>query len=374
MTIGLPGPSGPPVARAPETVTLGAHLAGCLQRLRAAAGYPVTGIEDMRALHELLGAAGSLPLGGQPASASFVSDDHTPAELSVSFPGGGVPSVRVLVEPGCVAPTLAESARVGRRAVERLAERWGCSTGPLRLVEDLFLPPAPRGRFALWCALELRCGGTPGIKVYLDPLARGPEGAAAAVGEALGRLGHGRAWPALLESAASRPGDELMFFSVDLGDWAAPRVKVYVAHRGISAEGAGHIARLACGGGRPGVARFCREAAGTGMFDRRPLVSCFSFTGRDAARPTAHTVHVPVRDYVRDDREARDRAAALLLRRGVPAAPLDRALAAMTSRDLGGGVGLISYLSLVQADGAEPRLTVYLSPEAYRVRAPRTSG
>ncbi|MER6675038.1 tryptophan dimethylallyltransferase family protein [Streptomyces sp. NPDC000983] len=358
------------------TATLGEHLSRQLLALCDAMGVgaPDGGATGPRVgpLFHLLGGAARRPLAAGPASPSFVSDDHSPAELSVSFPSDGSPTVRIVAEPGCATTSFEESGRVGQSALADLAARWNFSTEPVDRVADLFLPAAAQGPFALWCALDLRGDRAPGVKVYLNPRCQGSGLSPRLTEEALTRFGFGRAWPALLEHAAPRGpgGDEFSFFAVDLGRWRTPRVKVYVTHHGFSAAGAESVARLLPGEHAASVGEFCRTAGDTERFDRRPLVSCLSFTPGDDEHPTGYTLHVPVRDYAPDDRVARDRAAVLLRRHGIPTDGLDRALAAVTPRDPAHGVGLISYLSLVRSTRQPPRVTVYLSPEAYEVRPP----
>ncbi|MFF8679074.1 tryptophan dimethylallyltransferase family protein [Streptomyces sp. NPDC015237] len=359
----------------PVTPTLGEHLAGQLQRLLHAADVTCPRAQDaVRLLPGLLGPAAGRPLDAGPASPSFVSDDHSPAELSVSFAADGAPTVRVLVEPGCTAGSVTDSGRTGLLALDRLATCWDFAAEPVDRVADLFLPPAARGPFSLWCAMDLRQGGPPGVKVYLNPEAHGGDSAAEVVEEALVRFGFRWAWRALMARAASWCPDRgrLLFFALDLGHWQEPRVKLYIAHQGFSVAEAEAVAGLLPGGRPRRVGDFCRTVGGGARcFDGLPLVSCLSFTRRDRERPSGHTLHVPVRDYARDDRVARDRAAAVLGARGGDAHPLDKALAAMTSRRLSDGVGLISYVSLARTTSGPPRVTVYLSPEAYAVHPPR---
>lgn len=83
-------------------------------------------------------------------SRSFLSDDSTPVEFSLSFTPDAPTRVRVLLEPGCGADSLRENGRTGLRVVRSMARRWGFATEQLDALEDLFLPPTPR---APW-----RCG------------------------------------------------------------------------------------------------------------------------------------------------------------------------------------------------------------------------
>ncbi|MYS84970.1 prenyltransferase [Streptomyces sp. SID5474] len=356
-----------------RATTLGDHLRGQLDRLCRVAAVTDPEGRYRDSLTELLGVGADRPLSA-PAPPSCISDDHTPAEFSLTFPGGDRPRVRVLTEPGCGAATLAENGRVGRSALRRTARRWGFSVEPLRRVETLFFPAAPRGTFALWCAMELRTApGGPGFKAYVDPAAHGPEHAAEVVEEALARFGHARAWPLLREHVAARypDDDRFAFLALDLGSWATPRVKVYVAHHRFDLDGVRRVAGSFSDRCARRAVEFCRIAGGTHRFDRRPPVSCLSFVGRNACGPAGYTLHLPVRDYAANDDHARDRAASLLRRHGLPTTSLDRALGAMTRRRPVDGVGLVSYLSLVQAAGRPSRVTIYLSPEAYRVGSAR---
>ncbi|UIX32497.1 tryptophan dimethylallyltransferase family protein [Streptomyces sp. GQFP] len=374
---GLPaGDNGPRTrtAECSESGRLGGFTAGQLGRLCDLVGIDgARRTAHQRALAELLGPAAARPLAEPPPSQSSVSDDHTPVEFSLTFPTGTAAALRVLADPGCAAGTLRDSAWTALAAVERLAAQQGLRLDELKDLSDLFLPPVPHGPLTLWCALELRPGDAPGLKLYLNPGARGVERSMETVGEAMARLGHGRAYEPVRRYVASRFPERaaFMFFALDVGSWAEPRVKVYVVHHQATAADAAEAARLVPGACPERVAELCRRIGGDEPFGRLPLISCYSFTGADAGRPTGHAIHVPVRAYVRDDRAAHDHAKWLLRRYGVHSAPLDRALAALTARQLGAGVGLIPYLSLVQAGRRAPRITVYLSSEAYGVLPPR---
>ncbi|MFI8165748.1 tryptophan dimethylallyltransferase family protein [Streptomyces sp. NPDC085931] len=371
----------PPPAEAGPRTTLGEHLSGQVRRLCEAAGFPAPADGSgppLLDLLDLLGPAAVRPLGAGPPSPSFVCDDHSPAELSLAFGPGTRTAVRLLVEPGCSAGTLEENGRTGRRALGELAARRGFSTEPLRRVEDLFFPPLMRGSFALWCAMEQRQepAASVGVKVYVDPQAHGRERSAEVAEEALARFGFGRAWPALRAHATPRgpDRDEILFFALDLGDWHTPRVKVYVAHHDAAAAQAEDMARLLPGQAAERAGEFTRAVGGAAVrFARRPLVTCLAFTERDTSGPSGCTVHVPVRDHVPDDAAARDRATAALRCLGLDAGVVDRALTAMTPRHPSHGVGLITYVSLVQSSWQPPRVNVYFSPEAYAVRPPRTA-
>ncbi|MEU6086317.1 tryptophan dimethylallyltransferase family protein [Streptomyces sp. NPDC047085] len=364
------------VTALPDADTLGGHTARQLLRLCETVGL---GDDDAtvyaRTLLESLGTVAARPLDLPPPNRTFLSDDHTPVEFSLSFVPNAAPTLRVLLEPGCGTAGLARNGRTGLRFLRAMARRWDFSTDRLDELEDLFLPVAPHGPLALWCALELRPGGVPQVKVYLNPAASGPDRAADTVREALHRLGHRKAFADLPD--AHRP----LFFALDLGDWDEPRAKVYLAHHDLSAAEAGRLCRTDGGPPAARTEEFFRIAAGLepGLgadegqderLTRRPVQSCHSFTETASGLPSGFTLYVPVRDYARHDGEALARATALLDRHGIDAAPLRQALSAVTARRLEDGVGLIAYLSVAHQGGHPPRVSVYVSSEAYRVRPP----
>ncbi|WP_447034723.1 tryptophan dimethylallyltransferase family protein [Streptomyces sp. DSM 118878] len=349
-------------------------MLGQLLRLGATVGLSEadTALYGQVLLDSLAGSA-RRPLSLPPASPSFLSDDHTPVEFSLASTSGAAPALRVLVEPGWAHDDMGDSGRAGLDAIRAMAARWNFSTDQLDAMEDLFLPAAAEGPLSLWYALDLRAGGVPGVKVYLNPSAAGPEHAARTVQEALRRLGYGKAF-AQLPPAAGYP-----FLALDLGDWKSPRVKVYVKHPRMSADDACALSRTS-GASAADIRYFFHAAAGslpsgqdgdgTPRLLRRSALTCHSFTEGDSD-PSGFTLHIPVRDYARDDEEVLARATALLTRFGMDPTVLSRSLRALTQRQLTDGVGLIAYLALVYERNRQPRITAYLSSEAYLTRPPQ---
>lgn len=365
--------------KTPDADTLGGHAASQLVRLCEVAGLSgADATAYARTLIAALGPVAQRPLDLPPPSRSFLSDDHTPVEFSLAFVPNMAPTLRVLLEPGCAAGSLTQNGRTGLQVIREMAQRWGFSTDRLDELEDLFFPLSPEGPLALWCALELRSGGVPKVKVYLNPAASGQGRSAATVREALRRLGHRQALRSLPQA------DRYVFFALDLGDWEEPRAKIYLAHHDLSAEEAGGLPLMDGGPGHAEIEAFLRitagyeaDAADLGARDgqelrlgRRPVQSCHSFTETATGLPSGFTLYSPVRDYARHDGEALDRALAIFRRYGIDAAPLTRSPAAVTSRQLQDGVGLIAYLALTHQHGQSPRVTVYVSSEAYAVRPP----
>ncbi|MEN3586058.1 tryptophan dimethylallyltransferase family protein [Streptomyces sp. ZYX-F-203] len=350
-------------------MTLGDHTGGQLRRLCEVAGLSAADAGSYaRLLVDVLGPVADRPLTVPPPNRTFLSDDHTPVEFSLSFRPGADPTVRVLVEPGCGTDRLLEAGRVGLAQVRAMARRWGFSTASLDEVGDLFLPDTPQGALALWCALELPPGGVPRVKVYLDPAASGAEHSGATLREAHRRLGHLRAFESLPEA------DGYPFFALDLGEWSEPRAKVYLRHEGLTAGRVGSLVRCAGGGEERAMVEFFRAASGIEESDAgltgRPGLSCHAFTDAGSARPSGFTLHVPVRDYAPHDAEALARAEGVLRDQGIDGDPLARALGALTPRRPEDGVGLIAYLALAHQRGRTPRVTAYVSSEAYAVTPP----
>ncbi|MFE9773778.1 tryptophan dimethylallyltransferase family protein [Streptomyces sp. NPDC005931] len=356
-------------AEVPGIPTLGAFTGGQLRGLCEVAGLSDADAEVyVQVLTEYLGPVAARPLDLPPPNPTFLSDDHTPVEFSLSFRAGTAPSLRVLVEPGCGADSLAENGRAGLEAIRAMARRWDFATDPLEELRDLLLPASPRGPLALWCALELRPGGVPQVKAYLNPAARGADRAGRTVREALERLGHRRAFGSLPEA------DGYPFLALDLGDWEEPRVKVYLRHDNLSAAEAGTLSRMEGGPAPATVEEFFRAAAGAGdegvWLTGRPGLSCHSFTDTATGSPSGFTLHIPVRDYAEHDGEVLERAVTVLRGHGMDPSALTRSLAAVTHRRPEDGVGLIAYLALAHQRNLPPRVTAYLSAEAYAVGPP----
>jgi hypothetical protein len=165
-------------------------------------------------------------------------------------------------------------------------------------------------------------------------------------------------------------GDRLTFFALDLHDQPQARVKLYLTHHNAEVRDVVRAAGLVDGVDATELAEFCAAAGGgTGPFGGRPLVSSYTLTER-ADKPVGYSIYVPIRSYVSDDEEARDRVVALLAQYGIDSADFDQAVAAVTQRSLRAGVGLIAHVSL-RLGPPRPGVTVYLSAEAYGVTPPR---
>ena len=325
------------------------------------------------ALTELLGPAGFRPRTSPPRWPSYVADDHTPVEFSLAFDADGTHTMRLLAETVAdEAPGTRANQRAALRFLDQLAKKFPLALNRFRAVADLFLPDDPQGLFALWYSFVVRAGQQPRFKLYLNPSVRGPERAPELVADGLRRLGLAGAYQVILDHAVKRATDTFIYFALDLHDAAHARVKVYLAHAAAEATVATEAARAVPGLDPAPVERFCTVLGGGSRFTARPLASAYTFVEGDTDRPSTYTVYMPIRDYVGDDQQARDRIAEYLPELGLDPAVLDRALAALTDRALGAGVGLIPHVSLRLAAERRPEPTVYLSSEAFGVQPCRS--
>jgi DMATS type aromatic prenyltransferase len=349
----------------PSTLTFEEFGLARLQALCEAVGYEASDTETAKRFFSFMSSPwGSRRIGRAPPWKSDITDDHTPFELSLALEDGR-PEVRFLMEAqNAHGPTTLRSTwEDGLALTERLGQEFGVRLERFNLVKDLFEPVDPRARFALWHAFFLK-DGRADIKVYFNPAAQGPERANAVVQEALERLGLHGAWRCLSEQAMRSEGqDQIIYFSLDLSAHRAARVKIYLAHRDVSAEELEFVMSLAKEY-VPGEAWvFCQALKGhTGRIETsRPLLTCLSFTSDDA-RPSSVTLHVPVRCHVANDGQTMERIRFLLDPQGHTL--LERSVRALAHRRLDAGVGLIQWASM-RRQGGKIRTTVYLATEAY---------
>jgi DMATS type aromatic prenyltransferase len=353
-----------------QSTTLRELVFGQLGDLLDALGLRESRTAALDLLGIFLGDTGDRGVGEGPAWPSDVADDHSPVEWSVAFDENRLPTVRILVEPLATRPGNEANARTGLRMLGGLRGHSGLSTSRLWSLGDLFFPDDPHGLFSLWYSLVLRPGKPMEIKAYLNPAAGGAGEAIAVVTESLRRLGFGAALPMLAEHGLAR-GPELdscSYFALDLNDDAHARVKVYLTHRSAAVEEVVHAARAVPGLDLSQLREFCRLAGDPGgRFARRPLMSSYSFIDASVERPSGFSVYIPIREYVADDGEARDRALSVLKHFGMDVTACDDAIAAVSRRPLAAGRGLIAHLSL-RMGVPRPGVSVYLSTELYGIK------
>jgi DMATS type aromatic prenyltransferase len=316
---------------------------------------------------------GDLPAGGAARWPSDVCDDHSPYELSVAIDSRG-PQLRVLVEPMDRPCSPAANLAAARRLYPVLARDYHVNLARLRAVEELLVPEAPRGRFALWYAVGFTPGQAPEFKAYLDLNVQGPGRAALLTEESLRRLGFARAWPALAGLLRRREdgADSLAYLALDLSHDTEARVKVYLRHQGADAAFLDELGGLSRHHVPGSTKEFCRQLAGhEGPYHGKGPVTCFTFTEPADERPTAATFYFPVSYHARDDLESRRRITHYLGSQELDAAAYLGALEACARRPLEAGSSLHTYAALRCWRGG-PRVTAYFSPEVFGQQPPRT--
>lgn len=310
---------------------------------------------------DLIAPWGTTPIGSHPSGSSDITDEHFPIEFSLAIEAG-VPEVRVLFEAQAEVFRQRDLWSAGWAVCEKLEREYGVSLARLRQVQDLFEPTSPTCRYALWHAVGFSAGKPPAFKVYLNPLAQGEERGPRVICEALRRLGFSAAVEDVFAHDDGR--SEFRFFSLDLSSRPEARVKVYRVHHQATHEDIESWLRVVPGYSSALVDRFWATIAGPEqVFARLPVSTYLSLDSRHS-RPSAATIHFPVRSYAADDLEVQER-----VREFFDADEWHHyanAMASFATRPLGAGSGLHSYVSVRLHEG--PRhVTVYLSPEAYQV-------
>lgn len=321
--------------------------------------------------------------GGRSQWASHVSNDHSPFEYSVALDQEtGKSELRFLIE---AQPPEGETSghltRLQAEALvlsEQLAKEYSTSVSLDRFhaVRDLFMPSEPEGFFAAWYSYASGKDGAE-WKIYLNPCCTpGRDNAISTTRTAFERLGLADSW-ALVESILE-PSESVIYFSLDLSfDQHHARVKVYISHGTSSTASA--IARkhaqICPHANAYKIQRFCEIMGGgrLGPYERKPLLSCFAFTGQAPDRPVG-TVHFPVSAYADDDREIQRRVEQYMAAVSVPLLHKKRyrkMVSAVQRRPLDEGTGIHAWVSLKQAAGGKQSNTFYISPDLFVGRRKR---
>jgi DMATS type aromatic prenyltransferase len=300
----------------------------------------------------------------EPSRVSDITDDHSPFEFSLAF-DRKEPKLRLLVEAQGEHDDLESNWNAAWHLNERLESRFGASLERARAIRDLFQPEVPGLRFGLWHAVSVDREQPP-FKAYFNPQAKGPHRANEIVAEALNRLGFSKAWQWLRSILSNSEQNRLIYFSLDLLDESSARVKVYVAHHAVNASTVESLMALGPGHEPGDAAGFCAALTGSiGPYSERPAITCMAFVAGHDEEPSSITLHVPVRSYVPHDAAAVHRIAHFLS--PVDGQLFERCVKAIARRPLDAWSGLPTYASYRREEGSR-RLTVYLSPEAYRAR------
>lgn len=291
---------------------------------------------------------------------SDITDDSSPFEFSIALEDGR-PELRLLAEAQSEWSTPMSNWAAAWQLTEQLGRIYNVSLARARQIADLFEPSANDSVFGLWHAACLRPGRAPTLKLYLNPRARGEALVDASVEQAFARLGQSDSYAWLREHALLRGAkDRFAYVSIDLGDEADVRTKVYVAHHGATASEVERVMDAVPGHVSGDAVTFC-DAMTSGPFRQRPLLTCMAFVA-GKREPSTCTLHIPIRCYANNDQIILDRVRRFLS--PSEAALHTRAVRGMASRPLDDHAGMQTYTSFRRVEGRR-RLTVYLSPEIY---------
>lgn len=346
--------------------TYSEHAQHSLDRLCVGLGLDSSRSEFAAIQAQLLTGWADADIPAAPSYLSLIGDDHSPFEYSVAF-AGDCTDLRLLFEVQAQTPSALANQQAALAFNQQLAVRYGLSLARFEAIRNLFIADERPGAFSLWHGVRFS-SGSPDVKIYLNPQTFGPARALPIMKEALTRLGLFDAIPIIDEVVRSRGGrDELNYFSLDLADKGAARIKVYFRHESATVEDIERIFALAPSHRAGDVADFCSAVAGqSGPFSQKAVTSCFAFTQATSA-PMAATFHLPIAHYATDDAAAVTRSADYLRSHGQAEAG-DRLLGAVQSfaaRPLASGLGVQSYASF-RREPAGLRFTAYLSPELFR--------
>lgn len=336
-----------------------------LKSLCNAAGFSAAQREAaILMIADLLDPWGHEQIGTHPSGESDITDEHFPLEFSLALEDG-VPEVRVLFEAQSRVFHPDDLWCAALEVCHKLEHCYGVPLDRLRVIADLFEPSSPSAFYAMWHGVSFSPSGPPKFKVYLNPLAQGADRAPTVIRETLSRLGFASA----IQDVFSDCGDgELRFFSLDLSSGPEARAKVYRVHYNSTREEIEAWLRCVPSFSSELVEEFWRTISGPEeRFTRRP-VSTYLSLNSDDQHPSTGTIHFPVRSYATDDLEVRDRVRSFLT--GDDLECYERTIEAFAQRPLSTGVGLHSYVAMRLHPGSR-HVTVYLSPEAYRVEPPR---
>lgn len=291
-------------------------------------------------------------------------DTSAPFEYSLVLSGDRT-DVRLFYRPlATTGPTTAlASWDQGLAVLAELERRGVVSLARERQLGELFRPRAERTAFGMCLAVSVTPTGIDRVKVYHDTYAAGPQHHQALLGEALTRLGHGKAWAWVRHHdpagfAALMPA----VLALDLQDETDARVKFYTTVHERSVAELRERARVLSEGAGRAAGEFVEEMAVAGSAALssegvRPTL-CWSITSPD--RPTDATLYLPSNRYAPGRGEIVER-----LRKRLPGGALRRVKGLIGERNPFHWVG-------TKLVGGEGSLTLYLS--AAEVEAARVAG
>jgi hypothetical protein len=320
------------------------------------------GIEEERAVSVFRTLADSwadTPLSAPP-SWSGLGADASGCDMSLVLDGARK-EVRVTVEAQGHPPSPRAYWDAAMRLSEVLEARYGADLSRLRALADVFRPLDPNAAGVLWHGAVFQDGRAPWFKVYLHLMALGRQNARGTAWAALERLGLEGSWDAV--ESRLHGTDELLFLSFDLVSADIGRVKIYIRHAEATSATLARAAQVPGSDNSAEVRAFVEQLTGSdNPVIRRGALTSLQL-GRGSKVPVHASTHVRLYPHcASSDAVLTARLQHALQRLGIPAAPYEKAVAALAA----GGLeeGLHGWAS-VQWTQQRPSVTVYLSPRLY---------
>lgn len=299
----------------------------------------------------------------EPPRWSGIGDDCSPYEFSIDVRRDGT-EPRLLVEAHDEPASPLSYWNAGMRLNQWLVDHHAAHLDTFRRVQDLFEPRHSELFGVVGHGVGLGRDGRPAFKIYVNPLARDPEGDVDVVVEALTRLGYAEALDTLL--ALRGPADRFSHFSLDLVAGARARVKVYVKHFGLTFDDVARLAGATTGAPASEWVEFARTVLGhdRAALSERPVYTAYTMTtGRPDVIDGA-TLQLPILPYLSNDLEAHERIVAVLERHELPVEAYANAVDALRRGPLEHEQGLHSHVSYSRQAG-QPRVAVYFGSRLY---------
>jgi hypothetical protein len=318
-------------------------------------------LPQAKALTSVIGDWAAAPISDLENYSSWVANNGAPLEFSVAHSASGVVGVRVLLEALREPVTPLSCQQEGHAFTLRLAEEFGVYLGRYLDIADLFRCEEPRGPFSLMHAAALSPNGEPPLfKMYLNPGATGASPAAVAA-EALRRLGFAEQWAAVVDhfrgGDLDAPEQEVALVGLDLTESQDARVKVYLRHTGVDAEGIDRAAAVAADH-QEGVFTKVIGAIGGDVpvtsWEKAPM-TCLAFRSQHTV-PSSATLYCPLDPNIVNDEVSAERVSLLMAMAGADPA-LYRATVAAISGSNPRGLRRLSWVAY--KNPAAPVCTLY---------------
>ncbi|WP_328491378.1 hypothetical protein OHS59_00485 [Streptomyces sp. NBC_00414] len=319
-------------------------------------------VPQVRALTSVLGDWAAAPLSHFENYTSWVANNGAPLEFSFAHSASGVAGVRVLLEALREPVTPRSRQREGHAFTLRLAEEFGVHLGRYREIEDLFrCEDEPRGPFSSMHAAELSPKGEPPLfKLYLNPGVTGAS-PAAVTAEVLRRLGLAEQWEAVVNhfrgGDLDAPEHEVALVGLDLSESPDARVKVYLRHTGVDAEGVDRAGAVAADHREGVFTEVIGAIAGDVSVQRwkKAPMTCLAFQpGRSV--PASVTLYCPLEPNIVNDEVSAERVSLIMDMAGADPA-LYRATVAAICGPEPRGLRRLSWVAY--KNPAAPVCTVY---------------